>query len=202
MKFSKSALAFAAATSAIMVSTPANAGIDPFLGQIMTGGYNFCPRGTVEASGQLIPISQNTALFALLGTTYGGNGTTTFALPNLNGRAAIGRGQGPGLPDYQQGQTDGTTTITLTADNLPSHTHTGTLRAQSGAGNTNVPENNSLALAPSNRIIYSTATPANNMNAGDITVASSGGGQPINSESPYLTVIHCIATQGVFPPRP
>lgn len=202
MNFTKSALAFAAAMSATMVSAPAHAGFDPFLGQIMTGGYKFCPKGTMEASGQLIAISQNTALFSLLGTMYGGNGTTNFALPNLNGRAAIGRGQGPGLPDYQQGQTDGTTTITLTADNLPSHTHTGTLRAQSGAGNTNVPENNSLAMAPSSRIIYSTATPANNMNGGDIIVAPSGAGQPINTESPYLTVIHCIATQGVFPPRP
>lgn len=202
MKISKTAMSIAAASAALTLSAPAQAGIDPFVGQIMTGGYNFCPRNTLPADGQLIPIPQNPALFALLGTRYGGNGTTTFALPNLNGRTVIGHGQGPGLPDYQQGQQTGSATITLTANNLPAHTHTGTLRAQSGAGNTNQPGGNSLALAPSNRLIYSAATPANNMNAGDITVAPSGGGEPIRSEMPYLALQQCIAMQGIFPPRP
>ena len=202
MKISKTALSVAAATATFTLSAPAHASLEPFVGQIMTGGYNFCPRGTAPASGQEISIASNIALFSLLGTRYGGNGSTTFALPNLNGRAIIGRGQGPGLPLYQQGQQTGTTSITLTANNLPAHTHTGTLRAQSGAGNTNQPGGNSLAMAPSNRLIYSTATPANNMNGGDITVAPAGGGDPIPSEMPYLALQQCIATQGVFPPRP
>lgn len=201
MLFRKSALACAVAACALPLS-PAHAGFEPFLGQIMTTGSNFCPRGSVPAEGQLLPISQNTALFSLLGIMYGGDGRSNFGLPNLQGRAPIGRGQGPGLPDYAQGQPDGTTTIQLTTTNMPSHSHAGTLRAQSAAGNSNSPVRNSLATAPAGTNVYSTATPANNMNAGDINVLANGGGQAIANESPYLAVTYCIVTQGVFPPRP
>lgn len=202
MKLRQSAILLAAAGSALSLSVPAQAGSDPFIGQIMTTGHNFCPRGFAPADGQLISIAQNTALFSLLGTFYGGNGTSTFALPNLNGRAPIGSGSGPGLPTYSLGQTDGTTTIQLTAGNLPAHTHSGTLRAVPTAGDSSRPVRNSLAMAPSGKNVYSTATPANNMNAGDINIMATGGGEAFSNESPYLVVQHCIATQGVFPSRP
>lgn len=183
------------------VSTPAQAAPEPFLGQIMPTGFTFCPRGWAQASGQILAISQNTALFALLGTTFGGNGQTTFALPNLNGRMPVHVGQGPGLPNYVDGEVFGTETIQLTAANLPSHSHTARLRAQSGAGDSNQPTRNSLAAAPAGTDIYSTATAGADMRAGNVNLLPTGQGQAIANRTPALAIKYCIALQGIFPPR-
>jgi microcystin-dependent protein len=183
------------------VSTPAQASLEPFIGQIMPTGFNFCPRGFAQASGQLLPIAQNTALFSLLGTTFGGDGRTTFALPNLNGRMPIGSGQGPGLPFYVDGEVNGSTSIQLTTSNLPSHTHSARLRAQSAAGNSPQPVRNSLATAPVGADIYSTAAPTVAMSTGNINLLAAGQGQAIANVTPSTVIKYCIALQGIFPSR-
>ncbi|MEY2927140.1 MAG: hypothetical protein RL367_1617, partial [Pseudomonadota bacterium] len=106
---------------------------DPFIGTIIQVGFNFAPRNWIQCNGQLLSIAQNTALFSLLGTTYGGNGTTTFAIPNLQGRTPIHVGQGPGLSQYVLGQLSGTETTTVLSTNLPTHTHTATMAGQNAA---------------------------------------------------------------------
>lgn len=201
MTIRKALLSTAAMASCLTIATPAHASAEPFIGQVMTFGGNFCPRGFQFASGQLLSIAQNTALFSLLGTTYGGDGVTTFALPNLNGRTITSSGQGPGLPSYVQGEPTGNNQFTLTTNTMPAHTHVGALRAVPTAGNTEQPTDNSLALAPAGTNIYSTSAPANNMNAGDVVLQASGGSQPIGHQSPYLVISHCIALEGIFPPR-
>lgn len=202
MTFRKTLLPLVAVSTCLALPAPAQAGFEPFVGQLMLTGGNFCPAGWLPASGQLLAIADNDVLFALIGTTYGGDGQTTFALPNLNGRSVISQGTGPGLPTYVMGQTTGSTGFTLTTSNLPAHTHLGTLRAVPAAGNTVTPTGNSLALAPTGTNIYSTATPSNNMNAGDVVLQATGGGQAISHQSPALVLRYCIATEGVFPSRP
>lgn len=198
MKKSKS-LACAAAVSALVaggMTTPAHAGLDPFLGEIMWVGFTFCPRGWAHADGQLLPISSNTALFALLGTQYGGDGRTTFALPDLRGRVPVHRGQGPGLTNRNQGQRSGTETNTLTTANLPAHSHS--LNASSATGNTAAPAGNSLADGRTARV-YSSTAPNVAMHADSI--GNTGSGTSVNNMQPYLTLRACIATQGLFPSR-
>ena len=202
MKIRKLAAALAATSSALVMPSMAHAGVEPFIGQVLTTGGNFCPRGFLPANGQMVAIASNPALFSLLGTIYGGDGTTTFALPNLNGRAAIGERQGPGLPNYALGQTDGTTTIQLTSANLPPHTHSGTLIATPAAGTAIQPTRNSLAVAPAGTNVYSTNAPTPGTTAGAVNLLATGGGQSFSNESPYLVVTHCIAEEGIFPSRP
>ena len=184
---------------------PSAAQADPYVGQLMLTAATFCPRGTTEVNGQQIAIPQNTALYSLLGTTYGGDGRTTFNLPNLQGRTPIQTGQGPGLPTYTQGQAGGTTTTTLTAANLPVHNHlaTATLNASSQAGTTATPTGNSLAMTTGGSIYRARVAPDQAMNAGSVsvTIGNSGGGQPFDSRTPYLTLRWCIALVGIFPPR-
>lgn len=200
----------AAATALLILgaigTTPAAAQVDPYVGQVMLTGATFCPRGTTEANGAILPIAQNTALFSLLGTNYGGNGTSTFALPDLRGRVPIGVGQGPGLPDYNQGEQGGAVSTTLTLQNLPSHTHaaTGTLSASAQPGTTASPGGNSLAASTGGTFIYrSRGSPDQALNPGSVTIAvqNAGGSQPIDNRTPYLTMRWCIALVGVFPPR-
>jgi microcystin-dependent protein len=164
----------------------------PFLGQIQIFGFNFAPRGWAFCNGQLLSISQNTALFSLLGTTYGGNGQTTFALPNLQGRVPMHVGQGPGLTNRTQGEVAGTETHTLNANEMPVHTHTA--RASSGDASDTTPVGNVLAGGGA----YA-AAPNQAMNALAITTA--GGSQPHNNLQPYLVLNFCIALQGIFPSR-
>lgn len=188
------------ATATFSVSAPAHAQAEPILGQMMLFGGNFCPRGWADASGTLIAISQNSALFSLLGTMYGGNGTTTFALPDLRGRAPISVGTGPGLPTYIQGEVGGTTQFTLTVNSMPSHTHIGMMRASNLPGDTANPNNNSLATTAGENI-YHTGAPAVNMDVGTVVVANTGGNLPVNKVSPFLVMRWCVAMQGVFPSR-
>jgi microcystin-dependent protein len=170
---------------------------DPFVAEIRIFPFNFAPRGWAWCDGQLLPISQNTALFSLLGTTYGGNGLSNFALPDLQGRAAMHPGQGPGLSLHDLGETGGSETVTLLESEIPAHTHT--LRANNALGDSPVPTNNTLARYVNNA--YQTTTNANLVSMSDAALPPAGGDQPHNNMMPYLTFYFCIAMQGVFPPR-
>jgi microcystin-dependent protein len=173
----------------------------PVVAEIRIFGFSFAPKGWALCNGQLMPISQNTALFSLLGTTYGGNGTTNFALPNLQGAAPLNFGQGPGLSLYDLGQTGGETAVTLLQTEMPGHTHS--VKCSSGAGTATSPANNAWATAQVGRQAenkYSAATgssPAMSFNA----TSAAGGSMPHNNMPPYLTLNFCIALQGVFPAR-
>ncbi|MES2108389.1 MAG: tail fiber protein [Bacteroidota bacterium] len=167
---------------------------------------NFAPRGFTSCEGQLIAIAQNTALFSLLGTTYGGNGQTTFALPDLRGRAPIGQGQGPGLSPYVEGQTGGSETATLTVNQLPSHTHN--LTAYAGQGTTGAPSGSTWLAAgpgtgsgPNASQLKTYATNSPNVVLGSGSTTFTGGGQPVSTLSPYLSMFYIIAVEGIFPSR-
>jgi microcystin-dependent protein len=176
----------------------------PFIGEIQLFGFNFNPRGWAFANGATIPIQQNTALFALIGTTYGGNGQTTFQLPNFAGRAGCEQGQAPGLSLRNIGQTFGTNTVTLTSAQIPLHNHvingflpTDTTK-RSGA-----PVANGGLSQPSlntNKPFISAAP--NTTFAPNMISPSQGGGQPHENQQPYLGVNFCIALQGIFPSFP
>ena len=175
----------------------------PFVGEIRLFGFNYPPRGYALASGQLLPIQQNTALFSILGTTYGGNGTSNFALPNLNGIAAMGNGNGPGLTPRVLGEMLGETTVTLLSTEMPTHTHlvnTAVVATITPAQLNNVPNATALmSFSGPNGAYGETATPAVPMSP--LAVGSAGGGQPHSNQQPYLTLNYCIALQGIFPSR-
>ncbi|PUA81375.1 phage tail protein [Nocardioides currus] len=176
---------------------------DPFVAEIRAFPFNFAPRGWAFCNGQLLPISQNTALFSLLGTTYGGNGTSTFALPDLQGRAAVHPGQGPGLSLRALGETGGVESVTLLESEIPHHRHT--LRADQQQATQARPADGRVLAASLGGMAY--AVPAVGGAAPSPTTASpsvlapAGGSQPHNNMQPYLTLNYCIALQGVFPPR-
>lgn len=175
----------------------------PFIAEIRMCGFNFAPRGWAICEGQLIPIAQNTALFSLLGTTYGGNGTTTFGLPNLRGAAPIGAGQGPGLSSQTLGQSSGSASVTLTTTQIPNHGHTlnaGTVAPQNPAQQTATPGPTAfLGLAGPNFTYSDSATPAQQFNPA--ALSSTGGGQPHENRQPYQVLNFIIAMQGVYPAR-
>ena len=175
---------------------------EPYIGQIIMFGGNFAIRGYAFCSGQLLSISQNTALFSILGTTYGGNGQTTFGLPDLRGRVPIHFGQGPGLSNYQLGQTGGSESVTLNANQIPAHSHTATAHAVSAAGNANAAAGNAWAKdAGTQSATYSNAAPDATMSANAVTIGNAGGNQPHPNVQPYQCVNFLIALQGFFPPR-
>lgn len=174
---------------------------EQFIGEIAHFSYNFAPKGWLPCSGQLLPIAQNQALFSLLGTTYGGDGRTTFALPNLNARSAVGTGQGPGLDSINLGQVGGQTSVTLTPAQMPQHSHVlGASKTQATASDpTNaVPAQpyDPAAIAP-----YKAYGPTDNSTMSPAAVATAGGSQPFSIRSPYLGLQCCIAIQGIFPSR-
>lgn len=172
---------------------------DPFVAEIRIFPFNFAPNGWAFCDGQLLPLSQNTALFSLLGTTYGGNGKSNFALPDLQGRSPMHPGQGPGLSLHDLGETGGSETVTLLESEIPSHTHT--LRASSDDGDLKSPAaNRSLARSISGAAYTPVGGPAVPMS--DQTLVPAGTSQPHNNMMPYLTFSFCIALQGIFPPRP
>ena len=165
----------------------------PFLGQISLFGFNFAPRGWAFCQGQILSIAQNTALFSLLGTTYGGNGQTTFALPDLRGRVPVGQGQGPGLPNVSLGEVSGEPTHTLISTEIPAHSHT--LYAFSTTGTETVPANGVPANTQGS--VNATADTA----FATAAVAPAGGSQPHNNMQPYLGLNFSIAIEGIFPSR-
>jgi len=168
----------------------------PFLGEIKMVGFNFAPRGYALCNGQILSIAQNTALFSLLGTMYGGNGQTTFALPDLRGRVPIHQGQGPGLSSYTIGQQSGVETVTLSTPQLPPHNHT--VNASSAADSKN-PSGNVPGVTGAGSSYSSTPTPGVVMNAGMVT--GGGGGQPHENRQPSLCINVVIALEGIFPSR-
>ncbi len=159
-------------------------------------GFNFAPQGWALCNGQILPIDQNQALFALLGTTYGGDGTTTFALPNLQSRVPIHQGQGAGLSSYAEGQAGGAETVTLAATQMPGHTHP--VKASSSAAGSDQPEGRALARSASH--IY-TAKPDTSTVMNADMLGDAGGSQPHHNIQPYLAVNFCIALTGIFPSR-
>lgn len=190
------------ATAAMVAgATPALAGQEEYLGEVMLVGFTFCPRGSLEASGQLLAISSNSALFSLLGTTYGGDGTTTFALPDLRGRVPVGQGTGPGLSTYTMGQTGGQESVTVTTAQMPAHSHTAQLNVSRTDATTRSPVNANFARAAGNTYEENTAPTGDKMNAGTVTNAITGGGQSHENRAPYLAMRYCIVTQGIFPSR-
>lgn len=189
--------------------------MDTFLGMLALMGFDFEPRGWAFCNGQILSIAQNTALFSLLGVTFGGNGQTTFALPDLRGRTAIGQGQGPGLSNYTMGQSGGFETVTLTAAQIPAHIHgasglTVSMSAATNAGTQSVPGTDSAnalgaSVDPTGRPLnlYVNASPSVNLQGTGISgnTASTGGNQPHENRMPYLAVNYVIALQGIFPSR-
>lgn len=171
-------------------------GSEPILGEIMWVPYAFVPKNWAACNGQLLPVQQNTALFALLGTTYGGNGTTTFALPNMQGRVPVQAGQGPGLSPYSLGQSGGEATHTLTVAEMPAHSHA--IQVSTQTATFTDPTNHVLAAAPTGNL-YSTSSDGT-LATGALTTV--GGGQPHNNMMPYTTLRCIIALQGIFPAHP
>jgi len=170
---------------------------DPFVAEIRIFPFNFAPRGWAFCDGQLMPISQNTALFSLLGTTYGGDGKSTFALPDLKGRSPLQAGRGPGLSERWLGESGGAAEVTLTADQVPGHAHG--LQASTSA-TSGSPAGGSLANVANGAAAYRMPGAATKLMAAD-SVATAGGGAPHNNRQPYLALHFCIAMQGVYPPR-
>jgi microcystin-dependent protein len=170
---------------------------DPFVAEIRIFPFNFAPTGWAFCDGQLMPISQNTALFSLLGTTYGGDGKSTFALPDMQGNAPMQPGQGPGLSLHDLGETGGSEFVTLIESEIPAHTHQ--LRASLDDADLQIPTpTRSLAKSQGGNM-YATAGPLVAMSPNALPPA--GGSLPHNNMQPYLTLNFCIALQGVFPPR-
>jgi microcystin-dependent protein len=169
---------------------------DPFVAEIRIFPFNFAPRGWAWCDGQLLPLSQNTALFSLLGTTYGGNGKSNFALPNLQGRAPMHPGQGPGLSLHDLGETGGQETVSLLESEIPAHAHQ--LRAALVPADSPNPTG-AFTAAPASDNLYGAV--ANVVSMAPESLAPAGGDQPHNNLQPYLTFYFCIALQGVFPPR-
>lgn len=169
---------------------------DPFVAEIRIFPFNFAPRGWAWCDGQLMPLSQNTALFSLLGTTYGGNGRSNFALPDLQGRAPMHPGQGPGLSLHDLGETGGSETVTLLESEIPAHQHAFTVSQADG-----------ISASPGDQLLATGigigmyAAPSNLKPLAAEALAPAGGDQPHNNMQPYLTFYFCIALQGVFPPR-
>ncbi len=171
---------------------------DQFVGEIRVVGFNFAPVGWALCNGQVLPISQNTALFSLLGTQYGGDGRTTFALPNLQGYAPMDQGSGPGLTPRTIGETSGETSVTLLLSEIPSHTHSATNAASSNA---DAPTNaifggGGRGKQPAYAPPSASTAPMNGQ-----AIGLAGGNQPHNNMPPYLTMNFIIALQGIFPPR-
>lgn len=174
---------------------------NPFVAEIRIFAGNFAPTGWALCNGQLLPISQSTALFSLLGTTYGGDGKSTFALPNLQGSAPLQQGQGAGLSLRDLGEMSGTQTVTLLQSEMPVHTHGA--QCFNGDSSQPVPPGNVWAIAGARRATVNQYAPAgaNNVQMSPLALSISGGSLPHNNMMPYLVLTFIIALQGVFPPR-
>jgi microcystin-dependent protein len=180
-------------TSSLVYSSTAFAD-EPYLGEMAYFAGNFAPRGWAKCDGQILPINSNESLFSLLGTTYGGDGRTTFALPDMRGRALIHAGRGAGLTDRRHGQKLGSETVTMSLSNMPSHNHT--LKGTSSNADNDIAEGKSLAAAK----IYKTGATAD-QTLHSATISNTGNGQSINTVQPTLALTCIIAIQGLFPSR-
>ncbi|ACL59739.1 phage tail protein [Methylobacterium nodulans] len=178
---------------------------EPFIGEIILFAGNFAPRGWAFCNGQILSIAQNTALFSILGTTYGGNGQTTFALPDLRGRVPVSAGQGPGLSPYSLGQITGSETVTLIASQMPAHTHS--VAADAAAGTVDSPNGANLAkpitaVRPATAVNgYTSGNPTEPVTLAPATIGVAGGSQPHNNLQPTLALNYIIALEGIYPSR-
>ncbi len=172
--------------------------MDPFIGEIVMFGGNFAPRGWALCNGQLLAIASNSALFSILGTTYGGDGRTSFALPDLRGRAAIHPGTGPGLSTIKLGQRGGAEYHTLTVNQMPQHNHSGSIRVSNVAGDDDVPGTNSSIGASE---IFVEAAPNTSLANGSVTTLNNGGNQSFYMRNPFEGINYIIAMLGVYPSR-
>lgn len=172
--------------------------MDPFVGQIMMFGGNFAPRGWAFCNGQLLSISANSALFSILGTTYGGDGRTTFGLPDLRGRIAMNPGQGPGLRNHTWGQRSGKEQVQLTVNELPAHKHSGSVKVSTAAPDDDTPST-SVSFGASE--IYVDGAPNQDIAPGSVDTSNTGGNQAFDISNPSLGVYFCIALQGIYPSR-
>jgi microcystin-dependent protein len=171
----------------------------PYLGETRCVAFGFAPKGWAMMNGQLLPINQNQALFALLGTQYGGNGVQTFALPNMQGREVLSQGQGPGLSPRVVGDTGGTETVTLNVAQMPAHAHAVAMPGSADAGSAQSP----AGVAPAAQARTTLYAPTGNVQVkmAAASVSSAGAAQPINNMQPYLVMNCMIALQGIFPSR-
>jgi microcystin-dependent protein len=194
------------ATYALMAKFPEGDGMaQPFVGSVMMFAGSFAPAGWATCSGQLLPIDQYETLFNLIGTTYGGDGQTNFALPDLQGRVPIHQGQGSGLSNYVIGQMAGTESVTLTTQQIPLHNHV--VATLSAAGNSNVPAGNAVLAdeasnaSGGNAFVYSpfNAGSPNQVQMANTVIAGSGGSQPHENRQPVLTIQYCISLFGIYP---
>lgn len=174
---------------------------DPFVAEIRIFPFNFAPKGWAFCDGQLLPVSQNTALFSLLGTTYGGDGKSTFALPDMQGNAPMQPGQGPGLSPHDLGETGGTETVTLLQSEMPLHPHS-LMALNSDFGNLNAPSPLRSLARSGSATAYQANSTTGITQMSPSALAPAGGDQPHNNMMPYLTLSFCIAMQGIFPSRP
>ncbi len=204
MKLAKFAtMSAVVALSASLPTAPVHAQSEPLLGQLMPVGFTFCPSGWTNADGQLLAISQNSALFSLYGTIYGGDGRTTFALPDLRGRTPIHTGTGPGLSNYPLGSRSGVEQVTLSTLELPSHNHVADVNVSRSNATTRSPASAYFARTDAATLAYeeNTAPTGDKMNAGTVTTQVTGGNQAHNNLSPYLTLRWCVALVGIYPSR-
>lgn len=183
---------------------------DPYVGEIRCFGFNFAPQNWAQCAGQLLPIAQNAALFSVLGTTYGGDGKTTFGLPDLQGRTPVGMGLGPGLANVAEGQKLGEESVTLLASQLPAHSHTLDTASNGGATLANAPTANVSFVSQYqegnnkgflNMFVPSPPPPAKPVTMAAASLAPSGSGQPHENRQPYLAIGFCMALTGVYPSR-
>ena len=173
---------------------------EPFIGEIRMVGFSYAPQHWVNADGQMMSINQHTSLFALYGTTYGGDGRTTFGLPDFRGRVPIHTGRGAGLLDYHMGQAGGYSSVTLQADQAPIHTHPATVHAKAATADQPTPTDHFWAETGRNTFA---ADQDSTMNADAVQVqANTGGGQPHENMQPFLTIRFIVALEGIYPPRP
>ena len=207
----------AALAAAVMLCgpvMPAKAGSEPFIGDVMMVGFTFCPRGWANADGQLLPINQHQSLYSLLGTQFGGDGRTTFALPDLRGRSPIASGQGTGLPDYPIGNIGGTEEETMLVNEMANHTHlifgvpNATLKATSSSATSNSPADNIIPTYPAGQNVYATSqgtpVPMHDETVDltvNLTIGNTGSSVPYNNMQPFQVIRYCIATQGLYPSR-
>lgn len=200
MRKTRLALAAALLAGSVGAATPAQAQ-DPFIAQLQLFGTPWCPKGWLPASGTLLSINQYQALYSLIGTTYGGDGRATFALPNLNGRTPIGFGQGNGLSNYAIGQSGGAQFTTLTVNQMPAHTHSGVMMGSTSSGTIDNPQGQVLASFPAGINAYSATTATVDMAQNTLMTTNTGGNQSFSNMQPYLVMTWCVATVGVFPSR-
>ena len=175
--------------------------MEPFIGQIMIFAGNFAPQGWAFCNGQLLPIAQNAALFSILGTTYGGNGTTNFALPDLQGRAPIHFGMGRGLSNYILGETGGTEMVTLNQTQMPTHLHSVAPAASSATATQSNPEGHVSAVGGTRQVPVNAYAPTPNGSMAAVKSAPAGGDQPHENRQPYIAMNYIIALEGIFPTR-